>query len=71
MKQLREWHGTKLGLFVFAVIELAIAYGFASLAIDRGNLWFYILTLIFVVGTLQNLVKLIWKFVHGSQTRQA
>ncbi|HSX37121.1 MAG TPA: hypothetical protein VLG13_03345 [Patescibacteria group bacterium] len=67
MNKLTELHGTKLGLFTFAIIEIAIAYGFASLAIDRGNLWFYILTLIFFVGTLQNLVKLIGKFVHGNK----
>lgn len=60
-----------MGLFVFAVIELAIAYGFGSLAIDRGSLIWYILAIIFFVGFAQNLVKLIWKFVHGKQTRQA
>jgi len=69
MKSLHKWHQTKLGLFVFCVIELAIAYGFASLAIDSGSLWWYLLTLIFLVGALQNLFKLIGKFFHGGRKK--
>jgi hypothetical protein len=65
IKQLDKWHQTKLGLLVFGLIELAITYCFASLAIDRGNLWWYLLALIFLVGTLQNLFKLIGTFTHG------
>lgn len=71
MQQLAKWHKTKLGLLVFGVVELAIAYGFGSLAIDRGSLVWYILVITFLVGALQNFAKLIWKFVHGKQTRQA
>ena len=65
LKQLDKWHKTKLGLLVFGLVELAIAYGFVSLSIDRGNLWYYLLTLVFFVGSLQNLVKLIGTFFHG------
>jgi hypothetical protein len=61
------WHKTKLGLLVFALVELAIAYGFASLAIDRGNLWWYLMALIFLVGSLQNLLKLIGKLFHANR----
>jgi hypothetical protein len=64
IKQLDKWHRTKSGLVVFALLELLIAYGFASLSIDRGNLWWYLLTLIFLVGSLQNLFKLIGKLFH-------
>lgn len=70
IKQLDKWYGTRLGLLVFALVELAITYGFITLAIDRGNLWYYLLTLVFLVGTLQNLVKLIGSFVHGKQTNR-
>jgi len=65
MKKLHKWHQTKLGLLVFGLIELAITYGFASLAIDRGNLWWYLLALIFLVGGLQNLFKLIGKLINA------
>ncbi len=69
MKALHNWHQTRLGLLVFGLIELAIAYGFASLAIDRGNLWWYLLALIFLVGALQNLFKLIGKLFRGKNPR--
>lgn len=69
-KQLDQWHKTKPGLLVFALAELAITYGFASLAIDRGNLWWYLLTLIFLVGALQNLFTLIGKLTHGRRYRR-
>ena len=59
LKQLDAWHKTKLRLSVFALLELAICYGFASLAIDRGNLWWYLLALLFLFVFLQNLVKFI------------
>lgn len=64
---LDKWHKTKLGLAVFAVIELGLAYGFAGLAIDRGNFFYYLLALIFLVGTLQNFIKLIGKIVNVKQ----
>jgi len=69
MKSLHKWHQTKLGLLIFGLLELAIAYGFASLSIDRGNFWWYLLTLIFLVGALQNLFKLIGAFFHGRKSR--
>lgn len=69
MKSLHKWHQTKRGLLVFGLVELAIAYGFASLAIDSGSLWWYLLTLIFFVGVLQNLFKLIGKIFHGRRKR--
>jgi hypothetical protein len=65
LQKLDAWHKTKLGLLVFAVLELVVAYGFISLAIDRGNFWYYLLTLVFLFGGLQNLFKLIGKLLHG------
>ena len=66
-KQLDDWHKTRPGLLVFAIIELALAYLFASLAINDGNLWIYLLTLIFLVGCLQNLFRLIGSFFRGKK----
>ena len=68
--KLDKWHKTKLGLLIFALVELAITYVFVSLAIDKGSLWYYLLTLIFLVGTLQNLTRLIGSFIHV-KTRRA
>ena len=71
MQQLAKWHDTKLGLLIFAVIELAVAYGFASLAIDRGNLLWYIFGFIFLFGGLKNFIKFIGSFFHGGQANRA
>jgi hypothetical protein len=62
-ERLAAWHKTKLGLLVFGGAALLIAYGFASLAIERGTLWWYLATLIFFVGGVHNLVKLVQKSV--------
>jgi branched-subunit amino acid transport protein AzlD len=59
LETLHEWKQTRKGLLTVGVLELLIAYGFASWAIDSGSLWLYLLTAIFLVGALQNLFKLI------------
>ena len=73
LKRLDRWHQAKLGLLVFGLVELAIAYGFVSLAIDRGTFLYYLIALIFLVGALQNFFKLIGKLLkgkkHGRNTR--
>ena len=65
INKIHIWHHTKTGLLVFAVLELAIAYGFFSLSLDRGNIWWYLLTSIFFIGFVQNIVKLIGSLFHG------
>lgn len=66
LKQLNGWHKSRWGYFVFCVIELIIAYIFASLSIDRGNLFWYLLTLIFLIGFLSNFFKFLGTFArHG------
>jgi hypothetical protein len=62
IEKLDKWHKTRTGYVVFALVELAIAYGFVSLAVDRGNLLWYLLSLIFFVGFLQNFFKLLGTF---------
>ena len=64
MHILAKWHQKTLGLLTFGLVELAIAYGFAGLAIDRGGPWWYLLTLIFFFGALQNFFKLIGKLIR-------
>jgi len=68
---IKQWHHTKIGLLVFATVELIIAYGFGSLSINSGNLWWYLLTIIFLVGTIQNIVRLIGKFFNGYKSTKA
>ena len=60
-----KWYKTKSGLLVLGLAELALAYGFVSLAIDRGSLWYYLVSLIFLVVALQTIFKLIGNLFNG------
>ena len=57
LSKLNTFHKSKVGYALFGLVELAIAYYFVSLAIDRGSIGWYLLTLVFLVGALQNLCK--------------
>ena len=59
LQTLDTWHKTRLGHLVFGLVELGLAYLFASLAIDSGSLWHWALAIIFAVGFLQNLVRMV------------
>ncbi|MDB5175848.1 MAG: hypothetical protein JWM81_706 [Candidatus Saccharibacteria bacterium] len=59
MDKLNAWHKTAPGLLVFGVVELAAAYGFFCLSVDRGNLWWYAGTTIFLIGGLRNFLVLV------------
>ncbi len=65
VNKLHKWHQTKIGFLSFCVIELAMAYGFFSLALNKGNLWWWIVTIILTIGGLKNFCKLIESFIHG------
>jgi hypothetical protein len=57
LKELHRWHQTRTGLVFFGLLELLIAYFFASRAIDTANLWQYALCFVFVLGGLNNFYK--------------
>jgi type IV secretory pathway TrbL component len=61
LDRLDKFHKTRTGYGLFALVELALAYLFMSWAINDGNWLDYLLAIIFLVGFLQNLVKLIAK----------
>ncbi|MDL2363559.1 MAG: hypothetical protein QFB86_04235 [Patescibacteria group bacterium] len=54
-QKLKKVHETLPGYAFFGLLELAISYGFISLAIDKGSGWWYLFTLIFLYGALENL----------------
>lgn len=58
LERLDKWHRTRPGHLVFGFIELVVAYGFASWAIDSGQLWQYAVAILFLFGGIQNLVKI-------------
>lgn len=65
MQGLAVWHQTRMGLILFAAVEATALYIVASLAIDRGSIVWYLLTLIFTAGVVNNLVRLGGKLAHG------
>ena len=67
MNALDKWHKTRMGLLVFALVELLLAYGAASWAIDSGNLLLYIATIILLIDGIQNLAKLVIALLHGNR----
>ncbi len=72
LKELDAWHKTKKGLLTAGVIELVIAYILGIRAIDTGSLWQYLFTLIFFVGGLHNIFKLIGSIINvGRKSKKA
>ena len=64
LNKLDKWHKTRIGLLTFGLVELALAYAFVSLSIDRGNFLWYLLALIFLVGALRNFIALVKKAIE-------
>ena len=58
-------------ILVVVLMELAICYGFISLSIDRGNLWWYFLAIIFFVRSIKDLVLLTRKIFNGHKSANA
>jgi hypothetical protein len=63
--RLHRWHQTSAGLVIFGLAELAVSAGLTSRAFETGSIIEYFLALVFLVGALQNLVKLARKFIGG------
>lgn len=59
LSRLDKFHRTRTGYTVFGLVELGLSYLFASLAVNSGSLWEWTLTVILLIGFLQNFVKLI------------
>jgi predicted acyltransferase len=54
---------------IFGLAEIALAYLFASLAIDSGSLWEYAAAIILLAGGMQNLVKIFRASKHEHKRR--
>jgi hypothetical protein len=67
LNKLDKFHKTRTGYAAFALIELALAYVFISWAIDSGNWLDYLLALVFTIGFLQNITRLIGALVRGKK----
>lgn len=54
-----QFHKTKKGYATFAVIEIILFYGVASLAIDTGSMVVYALGILLIVGIIVNITNLV------------
>lgn len=59
LQAIDKFHKTRLGYFVFGLVEVILAYVFISWALNDGNLWDYLLAFVFLFGFLQNLVRMV------------
>ena len=59
LHKLDKFHETRIGLGLFALLGLAVAYIAMSWAIDSGSWFDYILALVAIIVFLQNGLKLI------------
>ena len=60
LQALDKWHKTRVGHLVFGLVELVISYGFFSWAINNGNLFMYLMGLVFLFGAGQNFVRIFY-----------
>lgn len=51
------WEKSRAGLFLAALVQLALAYGAASWAIDNGSLWLYLVTFLLLAGFVKYCIK--------------
>jgi hypothetical protein len=70
-KLTKLYKSDKKVMFLSMLLEAGISYGFASLAIDRGNLWWYLLALIFLVRALKDLFRLIGSYFNSGKQKAA
>ncbi len=61
---LDRFHQSIVGHLVFGLIELALGYWAFLWAVDSGSLLAWILAIILLLGSLQNIIMLAWKATH-------
>lgn len=69
MEAINKWHKSRQGHLIFGIVELVLAYGFASWAVDSGSLWQYALAFIFLFGGLRNLFRIFGNSNNGHKRR--
>lgn len=59
LRAIDKFHKTRVGYLVFGLVELALSYVFANMAIPSGDWWQWLLALICLFGFLQNFGRMI------------
>lgn len=55
-EKISAWHKTRAGMLIFGLIELALVYIWASLAINSGAWWQWLIVIILLFGAISNLI---------------
>lgn len=69
VQKIDQFHDSRKGRFTFAAAELLVAFGFASAAVDSGEIWQHVLAAIFFVGGARNLFNA-WQIDNGGRSRK-
>jgi hypothetical protein len=59
------WHKSNQGLLAFGLAELLLTLLIGMRALDTGSLIQYFLAFIFLVGGIQNMIRLASNVIHG------
>ena len=70
LDKLNKFHESTPGYLFFSLFGLVVAYLFTSYAIDSGNWFDYLITLLALIVFLQNLTKLIGSLTHGKRRKR-
>lgn len=62
-----RWKHTWAGRLVWMVLDLAIAYIFASLAIDSGVLWQWGLAIFFIGDGIYNFIRFVGQLIRNGK----
>lgn len=63
MEKLQAFHNTRSGHITFGLVELALLYLCASIAIDTANMFAYLASILLAAGVVINFVN-IFKAKH-------
>ena len=67
VKKLHKFHQSKTGFLTFGLLELLLAYIFASFAIDTASMWTYLAAAIFSIGAILNFTNF-FKSIHEKRS---
>jgi uncharacterized membrane protein HdeD (DUF308 family) len=70
VQKIDEFHDSRQGKFTFGIAELALAYIFFVWATDSASFIAYLLTLLFFVGGLRNIVNARHAHHHGKKPKR-
>jgi len=59
VRAIDKFHNTRVGFLVFGLVEAAFSFTLLNLAIPSGDWWEWLLSLILLIGVIQNFGRLV------------